>query len=180
MKMTAKWKLLGNGKLVLCRRRLWLWFAKFESYNNHLYKVEKKLNKKRKEIQIEYDKYAKLQKKKNEIMREIDQGGSDDMEGHVIQHEMPLFNLFGIRDMERPDDDWTDMESVLDRNINGIADSLAAISGVKYGSKSQEKFFSSKKEYNDDFEQETVGAASTEVKDYRRQQGSKKRNGGGN
>lgn len=177
-KCMGQWKQLANKDLILCRRRFFFFFTKFESYKNHLRRKEIKLNKQAAALQKTYDEMQDLILKGNEILYEIDEtsGETDPFVTAPAKHEFPLLR-WSISDVPPVPDHWTQFENAL-KGGSGMAGGLPEISGVVYTKATKTDFMGldeGKKDYHDDFKQESVGATATDIKSYNKQQQGKKR-----
>ncbi len=179
-KCTGQWEQLANKDLILCRRRLWYFYPKFESFKNHLHRIEIKMNKKAKELQELYDEHAGLVLQGNEILAEIDatEGQSNPYVTAPALHEFPFFR-WSIRDVSKPPDNWSHFEVALKSGSDGGMAALAQIKGANSGKEKGHTFMADDgpKDWHEDFKQEETGNVSTPVKNYRDKQGKGK---GGN
>lgn len=177
-KCMGQWEQLANKDLILCRRRLWMFYPKFESFKNHLHRIEIKMNKKAKELQELYDEHAGLILQGNEILAEIDdtEGQSNPYVTAPAQHEFP-FLRWSIRDVSKPPDHWSHFEVALKSGSDGGMAALAQIKGANSGKSSQHTFMAGdeKKDWHEDFKHEETGNVSIPVRNYKdKQSGSKK------
>ncbi len=175
---TGQWQQLANNKLVLCRRRLWYFFVKFESFHNYLHRLEKKMNKQAAALQKTYNEHRDMVDFGNQILHEIDntEGQAKSYVTAPAKHEFPLLR-WSIPDIPKPMDDWSYLEPGLKTGEGGgLAGELAQIKGLRMGSPAQKRFMENidePKEYNESFSQEEGGEVSTPIHKYNPNHGGK-------
>ena len=160
-KLTGQWKRTAKGKLILCRRRFWFFFMKFESFQNHTNRLHGKLNKQAAAMQKTYDALLALKKTGSQIHRDIDESRESDQDvTPPAIHEFPLFK-WSIADVPTPPDEWSHFEKAL--RMEGDMNALPLIKGLKVeGMRADE----GAKDWQDNYKQESVGATSTPIPAY--------------